>query len=178
MISRRQWIRTCGIAIGGLAVSADMQDVLLTSAERVRAGSRDAMEAFARTVIPDLPDAQKHITNVLGEKIYGFRKYKWLILTDLSNRSRRLFGDYRFYALNSDDRKAVISDALESNGLFRKLYSGAIQILQLTYYSGYNLEPEQCRRIGFKARYEYSPRSHESMEHYFANTMTYDGNLS
>ena len=131
--------------------------------------------AFADTIVPG---AGTFLKEVLNEKFYGFKRFKLLLLADLRFRSKRIHGVGSFRKLNPSQRSEVIADAIRSGGTIRRLYSGAIQILQLGFYTGYMRQPEGCDDIGFASVYDYRPTSHPESELFFGRELTNGGNLS
>jgi hypothetical protein len=60
----------------------------------------------------------------------------------------------------------------------KRLYSGAIQIVQVGFYSGYRLEQEGCAEIGFTSQYRFEPPSYSSSSTYFGKSLTAEGHLA
>jgi hypothetical protein len=134
--------------------------------------------AFAATVTPGVKDIGAGFAEIYNESVYGFRKFKWLLLTDLQNRSRRIFGNDSFAQLSSDQRHRIIRNALHSRGIIRRLYSGAIQITQLGYYTGYRCDPEGCPEIAFRSHFGFDSACYAGGSDFFGQSLTNDGNLT
>lgn len=179
MSTRRQAIRQMAIMGVGLTVASTTTSCLGNGAtgDQLEHGDK-LIRAFMETVVPGAPVQHPDITSVYRDKMYGFAKYRWLFNFDLRKRACKLFGTLNFLKLEIDERKRVIEDALHTNGTMKRLYSGAIQLAQLTIYTGLYCEPERCEMIKFNAGFMGGTTSYPNTGQFFGRTMTLNGNIA
>ena len=146
MINRREVMRQLAVLSSGALVYPVKLD--WTSTTSIGARRSNTLEVFADTIAPGY-GAQ--VKNALDDPLFGFKPFKPLLTIDLRMRSRRLYRR-SFKRLNVEQRNEVILDAMRNKGTVQRLYSGAIQIIQLAFYTGYLLSPEGCESIGFEIR--------------------------
>jgi hypothetical protein len=177
MTTRRNMIKKLGALAGGIFILPLTRGLSPDENLDLQRSSKTLL-AFAGTVTPGVMAVGGGFTEIFDERVYGFRKFKWLLLTDLRNRSRRIFGNDNFAKLEPEQRHRVIVNALRTRGIMRRLYSGAIQITQVGYYSGYRCRPEGCTEIGFRSQFGYEPACYAEGSDFFGQSLTDDGNLT
>ncbi len=179
MTTRRQAIRQIAIIGAGLTVAGIATGCLSDGAigDQLEHGDK-LIRAFMETVVPGAPVQHPDITTAFRDKMYGFSKYRWLFNFDLRSRACKLFGTLNFHKLEIHERKRVIENALRTDGKMKRLYSGAIQIAQLTVYTGFYCEPERCEMINFDAGFKGGITSYPNTNQFFGRSMTLNGNIA
>ena len=179
MSTRRQAIRQMAIIGVGLSVAGSATGCLGNGATGDQLGHGDKLiRAFMEAVAPGAPVQHPDITLAFRDERFGFSKYRWLFNFDLRKRACSLFGTLNFHKLNINERKIVIEDALRSDGKMKRLYSGAIQLAQLTVYTGYYREPERCEMIQFESGFGGGSTSYQNAGQFFGRSMTLNGNIA
>ncbi len=173
MINRREAIQQLAILTSGALVYP--MKLEWANAATVVVGRSNTLEVFADTIVPG---HGVRLKQALDDPFYGFKPFKPLLAIDLRMRSRRIHGTRAFKKLSLEQRNEVIADAMKTKGTVQRLYSGAIQIVQLAFYTGYTLQPEACEQIGFTAVYDGRDPSYPESNQFFGSALTANGNLS
>jgi hypothetical protein len=179
MSTRREAIQQMAIIGVGLAATGAASGCMVDGASGDQIEHTDKLiRAFIETVVPDAPVQHPDITLAFRDELYGFTKYRWLFNFDLRKRACKLFGTLNFHKLEILERQRVIEDALRTNGKMKRLYSGAIQLAQLTVYTGFYCEPERCEIIQFDAGFMGGITSYPNPGQFFGRSMTVSGNIA
>ncbi len=140
---------------------------------------RRALCAFVRTVVPGAPSDDPNLARACVDPEYPLAKYAGFLASDLCKRSKQMFAEANFDALTSDQRAAVVENALHADGTTTRLYNGAIFLIQVTFYAGIYDDERGCPLIGFEGRYRFrglEATSYPHPERFLARAITVDGN--
>ena len=137
------------------------------------------LRAFLTTVIPgvdaDAPDAIR----VFHDRDYPFAKYAKFFAGDLCRRAAHRSDGRTFDQLSPADRTAVVQEGLAADGTTRKLYGGAIYLIQIATYGGIYDDRAGCSLIGFDGGYHFRPRTENTYpdpDSFLATALTASGN--
>lgn len=182
-ISRRDALRHTGVLVAGLAAACTPLRIVLHDYPERYESDADLQErvlrAFATTVIPEADPGAPHLTRAFGDPAYPFAAYRAYFASDLSRRGAEQFGEPSFDRLTTAQRTAVIGDGLRADSTTRKLYTGAIYLLQISYYAGIYDALSGCALIGFEGLYRYRGAeaiTYPDPERFLAVARTGDGN--
>ncbi len=183
LFSRRDALRHLGVLAAGLATACTPLRIVLH--DYPRAFETDAalldrvLRAFATTVIPEADPDAPHLVRAFGDPAYPFAAYRSYFASDLSHRGAARFGEPAFDRLTPAQRTLVVADGLRADATTRKLYTGAIFLMQLSYYAGIYDPATGCPLIGFEGVYRFrgpDAITHPDPERFFAEMITRDGN--
>jgi hypothetical protein len=182
-LSRRDALRHGGVLIAGLAAACTPLRIVLHDYPRRfetdEALRERVLRAFALTVIPEADRDAPDLTRAFGDPSYPFAAYRAFFASDLSRRGADRFGEPAFDRLTQAQRTAVIEDGLRGDATTRKLYTGAIYLLQISYYAGIYDALGGCPLIGFDGAYRYrgaAAITYPDPERFLGASRTVDGN--
>ena len=182
-LSRRDALRYGGVLLAGFAAACTPLRILLHAYPQCFESDAALLErvlrAFALTVIPEADHDAPHLTRAFGDPAYPFAAYRAFFASDLSRRGAERFGEPSFDRLTHAQRTAVIGDGLRADATTRKLYTGAIYLLQISYYAGIYDALGGCPLIGFDGVYRYrgpAAITHPDPERFLGASRTVDGN--
>jgi hypothetical protein len=138
------------------------------------------LRAFVITVIPGADANDVNLCRIFSDSFYGFEKYCGFFISDLCKRSEKKFGKKSFYDLTAEQRTDVILSGLEADTTLNKIYSAAIFMSQVSYYSSIYDDEKGCDLIDFKGNtsFVYSEMSYKNPELYLATEITINGNYN
>jgi hypothetical protein len=185
-MTRRSMLRTLGIvalgsAAGGLAGCAPLRVATRWApAGYAHDGGRvdAALAMFAATIVPGADAEPSDAARILLDDAYPFRSYARTFAADLDSRTRRLSGPPAFTQADAASREAVVADGLRADAATRRLYAGAIFMVQVSFYAGLYTD-DGCPLIGFDGRFRGIDRrthTHPHPERFRAAYATTDGN--
>jgi len=137
------------------------------------------LRAFVLTVIPGAPVDDENLTRIYSDTFYPFHKYCGFFVSDLSDRSKNLFGNEKFDQLSLKQRTAVIEDGLGADGTTARLYRGAILMAQISFYGGIYDDDEGCPLIDFQGAnggFEKEEMCYPNSSSWLAKEITKNGN--
>jgi len=137
------------------------------------------LRAFVLTVIPGAPVDDENLTRIYSDTFYPFHKYCGFFVSDLSDRSKNLFGNDKFDQLSLKQRTAVIEDGLGADGTTARLYRGAILMAQISFYGGIYDDAKGCPLIDFQganAGFEEEEMYYPNSSAWLAQEITRNGN--
>lgn len=183
LLSRREALRHVGALAAGVAAACTPLRIVLHDYPERFESDADLQErvllAFATTVIPEADPGAPHLTRAFADPAYPFAVYRAYFVSDLSRRGAERFGEPSFDRLNHSQRTAVISDGLRADATTRKVYTGAIYLLQISYYAGIYDALSGCALIGFEGVYRFRGAeaiTYPDPERFLAAARTADGN--
>jgi hypothetical protein len=183
-ISRRQVLRRLGVIAAGLAAACTPVRVLLNAYPE--AFDHDpalldrVLRAFAITVIPGAPADDPDLTRAFTDADYPFAPYAAFFAADLDRRAKARFAA-PFAALQPAARATIVTAGLDADATSRKLYSGAISLVQIAFYAGIYDGKKGCPLIGFEGGYHWHPLAeitHPDPARFLAEALTPDGNAA
>lgn len=138
------------------------------------------LKAFVITVIPGADINDKNLCRIFNDSFYGFDQYCGFFVSDLCTRSEKMYGKKSFCDLTADQRTDVILSGLEADATLNKIYSAAIFMSQVSYYSSVYDDERGCELIEFNGNssFEYSELSYKNPKLYLASEVTVDGNYN
>ena len=134
--------------------------------------------AFMETIVPGLQVNQSDLTSVFYDNYYQYSKLRRILVKDLINQTKKMFGVKTFEILHSENRKKIIQHVLAVGGIMKKVYVGAIYLTQIAAYSGFCNRDQSSSIIDFKAEYGFEPNSYRNYKDFLGENQTIDGNYS
>lgn len=135
-----------------------------------------ALRAFVAAVIPGSDAGTPDAARALLDRRYPFARYAGFFASDLSQRSQKLHGSPAFDRLTVEQRTAVIASGLAADPTTRKLYRGAIYLVQVSIYAGIYDDDAGCRLIDFRGRYRGEETSYSDPDRFLSQPLTDSGN--
>lgn len=183
-MSRRTAVRWLGLGAATLVAGCTPMRILLRAYpeqfDADPARTERVLRAFGTAVVPGTPENDPHLTGAFYDRALSpLPKYRGFLAADLCRRASRRFGTGRFAVLESEARVAVIQDGLEADATTRRLYRGAILLVQVAVYAGIYDDDAGCSLIGFEGRYRPRPWSEITYPEpaaFLAAAATPDGN--
>jgi hypothetical protein len=178
-LGRREALIRLGALLGGaLAACAPIRVDLHSPPSPGLAEDRAerTLRAFVLSVVPGMSESDPALARVLADPFYRFAGFRGHFAADLRRRARRLTGSSEFAALAPELRRAVIADGLDADPLNRRLYRGAVFLVQLACYSGIYDDRAGCALIGFPGAYGGAPPTYPDCGRFFARSASPDGN--
>jgi hypothetical protein len=182
-LSRRDALRHGGVLIAGLAAACTPLRIVLHDYPRRfetdEALRERVLRAFALTVIPEADPGAPNLTRAFSDPSYPFAAYRAFFASDLSRRGADRFGEPAFDRLTQAQRTVVIEDGLQADATTRKLYTGAIYLLQISFYAGIYDDDAGCPLIGFEgtSRFRgFDALTYPDPERFLGRSTTRDGN--
>ena len=184
-LSRRDALRSLGLIAAGVAVGCTPLRLVLHDypSELDAPDMLDrVLRAFATAVVPVAHADEPNLVRALGDPYYPFAQYRAFFADDLRSRAERLFGSREFDRLELWQRTAVIQDGL-TNGDWatKKLYTGAVYLMQISYYGGIYDSAAGCSTIGYEGMYRFKgfdSFTYPDPERFLAGALTANGNYA
>ena len=108
------------------------------------------LRAFVITIVPGADRNTPKLTQIYYDNYYPFAPYVPFFLSDLDDRSKKLFGGRSFPSLSQADREKVVFDGLRNgDGIIQRLYRGAIYMTRANIYAGIYDDRRGCPHINF-----------------------------
>lgn len=182
-VTRREALHKIGVVIAGLGLGCTPVRVLLHDypkefGEDGRLVDR-VLRSFVTTVIPGAPIDGANLVRAFYDRFYPFEPYTSFFASDLCERSHARYG-VRFDALPLERRTRVVQQGLKADATTRKLYTGAIFLAQLSFYSGFYDDGRGCPLIEFDGRFQLRPLdqlTYPNPEAFLAASVTESGNF-
>lgn len=132
------------------------------------------LRAFVTTVIPGASLEEPNLILMYIDPFYPFHKYRGFFVSDLAQRSQKLFGRERFDLLRPAQRTDVIQNALAADATTARLYRGAVLMAQVSYFAGIYDDTRGCPLIEFYG----SETAKSSGEMHYPNAASFLANES
>ena len=185
VISRRAALRAFGLLALGATVGCTPLRLVLDTHPRALDDDETledrVLRAFLATVVPgidaDAPDAIR----IFHDRAYPFARYAKFFAGDLCRRAAHRSGGRTFDQLTPEERTAVVQQGLAADGTTRKLYGGAIYLIQIATYAGVYDDRGGCALIGFDGGYHVRPRTENTYpdpDRFLASASTASGNYA
>jgi hypothetical protein len=159
-VTRRQALRSIGLLAAGTLAGCTPVRIALKWAPANYSGGAPLVDrvlrAFVATVLPGADPQRLECARVFVDANYPFASYASTFAADLSSRAHHSYGAPNFALLGPAERTAVVQAALRADAATRKLYTGAIFLAQVAFYSGF-YDDGGCSLIGFEGRFRSRP---------------------
>ncbi|HKE92221.1 MAG TPA: hypothetical protein VKB45_17945 [Gemmatimonadales bacterium] len=156
-IARREALRRLGALTVGLASACTPVRILLhdyPSAFDGDEASQRVLRAFFLTVIPEADARDPNLLRAFHDPDLRFAPYRGFFVSDLCQRAAARTGS-AFDHLNQSERLAVVQEGLAADATTQRLYSGAILVVQASYYGGIYDDKRGCALIDFEGAYQF-----------------------
>lgn len=181
-MTRREALQRCGAALAAVAVSGCaptfLARALYPEADALDSATIDrALVAFISTVIPGAENPVA-IVRLFADPALRIAPYRAVLVADLTRRARALHAR-DFEHLTEAQRTQVVRDGLEGGAVAGKLYTGAVFLAQVVFFSGLWHPRGECPLIGFEGAYRYQgpeALTYPDPENFLAAAITADGN--
>lgn len=184
-ISRRFFLGQVAAASAAFVAGCTPVRVLLKSYPQKFDKERQLIDTILRSfvvaVIPEATLDDENLTRIYSDTFYPFHKYCGFFVSDLSDRSKNLFGNEKFDQLSLKHRTAVIEDGLQADGTTARLYRGAILMAQISFYGGIYDDEKGCPLIEFEGTnqgFDQEEMCYVNSSAFLASEVTTDGNYS
>ena len=181
-ISRRQLLRHLAAIAASLGAACTPVRVLVNAYPQAfdddPALVDHVLGAFAATILPGAPAGNPDLTRALTDPDYPFAAYAAFFAADLERRARARFGA-AFERLPPAGRTRIVADGLAADATSRKLYNGAVTLVQIAFYAGIYDARKGCPMIGFEGGDHFHPLAditHPDPTRFLAEALTPDGN--
>src|SRR5690606_3960313 len=137
------------------------------------------LRSFVITVIPGADENDPDLTKIFNDDYYSFKSFCGFFISDLCSKSKELFGTEEFHLLNETKRTFIIEQGLNDGAMMKRLYTAAIVMAQVSYYSGIYNPDAGCKLIDFpgtNSSYSEDEMFYQDTAKYFANEITNNGN--
>lgn len=111
------------------------------------------LSAFVTTIIPGADLTDPNICRIFSDHYYPFHKYCGFFVSDLCKKSKRRFYTENFHQLKLEERTSIVKEGLRDEFTTSRLYTAAIYISQVSFYSGIYDDDKGCELIDFEGRY-------------------------
>lgn len=182
--NRREFITKLAILSGAALVSCTPLKIILKnysdefeSNDTIKINN---LRAFVTTVIPGVDANDVNLCKIFNDGFYGFENYCGFFIFDICKRSQKMFGEKLFCDLNVEQRTDVILSGLDADATLNKIYTAAIFMSQVSYYSSIYDDENGCELIDFggSSSFVYSEMFYKNPESYLADQITIDGNYN
>jgi len=182
VISRNDFLKQIALVTGFIMTSCTPVKILLNSHDDKY--DKDAylkkkiLEAFVTTVIPGADTNNPNLCTIFYDEYYPFYKYCGFFISDLCNKSKKMFGTECFYDLSLAERTEVIQAGLDDDSTTEKIYTAAIFISQVSVYCSIYDDERGCSLIEFPGSYAFidTEMYYSDNYNYLAAELTSTGN--
>jgi len=158
-VTRREALARMGAAAAALTAACSPARILATlnpgeldiDAVRVERNLR----AFALTVVPAASEADPALVRPFYDEHYPLARFRGLLATDLARRARSRSGETHLDRLSLAEREAIIREGLHGDPVMRRLYTGAVFMVQLAALGGIYSESAEVPLLGFEGQYQF-----------------------
>lgn len=182
-MTRREALRGIGLLAAGLGLGCTPARIVLRAYPKTFDDKGllvdRVLRAFVTTVIPGAPSDEANLVRAFYDEFYPFEPYTSFFASDLCRRADSRYG-VRFDLLSLERRTRIVQEGLKADGTTRRLYTGAIFLAQISFYSGIYDEERGCPFIDFDGRFELKPLdqlTYSNPETYLADPVTDSGNF-
>ena len=141
---------------------------------------RPVLAALADTIVPGSGLDEASLCRPFYDDRFPLAEYRGFLASDLCQRAWIEGRQRRFDQLGLAARVRVVESALKSDGTTRKLYTGAIFLTQIAFYTGFYGDVG-CPTIDFAGRYQPVPaasRTYPDPETWLAEPAGIGGNCA
>lgn len=183
-ISRLDFIKKIVLLTGAIVSGCTPVRVLLNSYpdkyDDDKKLSRQILGAFVLTIIPGGNPDDPDLCKIFNDEFYPFYKFCGFFTSDLCGKSKKLFGTEKFFELSFNQRTKVIQDGLDDDVTTSRLYTSAIYIAQVSYFSCIYNDDKACSLIDFPNSYEFMETDmyYKDFNKMLADEVTSSGNYS
>jgi hypothetical protein len=182
-IARREALRRLGVLTAGLASACTPLRIVLhdyPSAFDGEEASDRVLRAFVLTVIPEAEAGDPNVLRAFRDPDLRFAPYRGFFVSDLCQRSAARTGQ-SFDRLSQAERLAVVQEGLAADATTQRLYTGAILVVQASYYGGIYDDKRGCALIDFEGTYRFrglAAVTYSDPERFLSWALTADGNCA
>lgn len=183
-IARREALRRLGLLTAGLASACTPLRIVLHDYPRAFDAddeSERVLRAFVLTVIPEADAHEANLLRAFRDPELRFAPYRGFFVSDLCRRAAARAGEPAFDRLGQADRLAVVQQGLDADATTARLYSGAILVVQASYYGGIYDDKRGCALIDFEGAYRFrgvAAITYPDPDRYLSWPVTTDGNCA
>lgn len=140
--------------------------------------SGQILDAFVLTVIPGANPDDPDLSRIFNDDFYPFHQFCGFFTSDLCKKSMKLFGNDRFFELTANQKTQVIQAGLEDDFTTSQLYTAAIYIAQVSYFSCIYNDDKACALIDYQDSYGFmnAEMYHKVYDKMLADEITLSGN--
>lgn len=142
---------------------------------------RATLTAFVETVVPGVTLPVDATTKVFEDPFFPFQPYRSVLAADLCKLSLRRCGERRFDRLHPTDRTRVVAAGLRGDPVSRRLYEGAVFLVQLAAFGGVYAEDAAVPALRFEGAGSLIPladQSYPDPRRFLATALTEVGNAA
>ncbi len=110
----------------------------------------ETLRAFVLAIVPGMRTDDPNLTRALDDELFRLEEHREWLAYDLCRRAGDYAGDRHFASLPLADRARVISGALESGGVTKRLYTAAIYVTQIAVYASVYDDERGCPLWGYE----------------------------
>lgn len=183
-ISRLDFIKRFSLGLGVIMTSCTPVKILLNAHEDKFDDDATLkikiLTAFVTAVIPGIDQNDPDLCRIFCDEYYPFHKYNGFFISDLCNKSEKLFGTENFYDLTLDERTQVIQAGLDDDSTTERIYTAAIFIAQVSGYCSIYNDEKGCSLIDYQGSYGFmdSDMLYPNPNKYMAREFTSTGNYA
>jgi len=183
-ISRLDFLKKISFSLGVLMTSCTPVKILLNTHEDKYDEDNNLkskiLKAFATTVVPGADLTNPDMCKIFCDEYYPFHKYNGFFISDLCDKSSKLFGAEYFYELNFEQKTSIILAGLNDDSTTSRIYTAAIFIAQVSIYCSIYDDERGCGLLDFKGSYGFmeAEMSYPNPKIYLAKQVTSTGNYS
>ena len=183
-ISRLDFIKKLSLLTGVIITGCTPVRILLKSYpdkyDYDKEMCKQILDSFVLTVIPGANPEDPDLSRIFGDDYYKFSKYCGFFKSDLCSKSKKLFNIENFSKLTLQQRTKVVQSGLEDDPTTAKLYTGAIYMAQVSFYSCIYNDEKACEVIDFSGSYGFMDTDmfYNDCNKLLANEITFSGNYS
>ena len=158
-LNRREALARLGVMVAGLTAACAPAEVLT----RIELGDLDIdaarvernLRAFALTIVPAAPPDAPAMVKPFFDERYPLARFRGLFAADLARRARARSGNTHLDRLSLADREAIVREGLNGDPVMRRLYTGAVFMVQLAALGGIYSESAEVPLLGFEGEYRF-----------------------
>lgn len=138
-----------------------------------------SLRAFVTTVIPGADEKDPNLIKIFYDEYYSFKPLCGFFISDLCTKSKDLFDIEEFNLLNEEQRNFIVQEGLNGDSMISRLYTAAIFMTQVSYYSGIYDDGVGCKLIDFEGSntgFTESELFYPNTTAYLSNELTLNGN--
>jgi hypothetical protein len=183
-ISRLDFIKKLSLRTGVFITGCSPVRILLKSYpdkyDDDKKMCKHILDSFVLTVIPGANPEDPDLSRIFRDEYYKFSKYSGFFTSDLCSKSKKLFNIENFSKLTLQQRTKVIQSGLEDDPTTAKLYTGAIYMAQVAYYSCIYNDEKTCEVIDFSGSYGFMDNDmfYNDCNKLLGDEITFSGNYS
>lgn len=133
------------------------------------------LHAFVSTVVPGVNVGDPVLIEPFYDRFYPMARFRGFFAASLCQGAQDLFGGDRFELLDPAERTVVIQHGLDAGGTTKRLFSGAIYLVQVCTYAGVYDDRNGCPLIDYPGQFRGGAISYPDPEHFLAMPRSLDG---